>query len=119
MKGVKKGQGETYAQRLQREREIWTVKVIAYTQQEILDAVSLALHEGFGFGEERLKKFKEAFDSKYAEIRDLEKDDDDKEGTYSLYVTEKALAEAWGKYYEPRERRYDFHIRLGEKDIKL
>lgn len=37
------------------ERELWTIKVIAYTEQQTLDAVCLALAEGFGFGEERLK----------------------------------------------------------------
>ena len=35
------------------ERELWTIKVIAYTEQQTLDAVCLALAEGFGFGEER------------------------------------------------------------------
>lgn len=39
------------------ERELWTIKVIAYTEQQTLDAVCLALAEGFGFGEERLKRF--------------------------------------------------------------
>lgn len=38
------------------ERELWTIKVIAYTEQQTLDAVCLALAEGFGFGEERLKR---------------------------------------------------------------
>lgn len=55
------------------ERELWTIKVIAYTEQQTLDAVCLALAEGFGFGEERLKRFHDAFNAKYAEIRELEK----------------------------------------------
>ena len=53
------------------ERELWTIKVIAYTEQQTLDAVCLALAEGFGFGEERLKRFHDAFNAKYAEIREL------------------------------------------------
>ena len=57
------------------ERELWTIKVIAYTEQQTLDAVCLALAEGFGFGEERLKRFHDAFNAKYAEIRELEKGD--------------------------------------------
>lgn len=57
------------------ERELWTIKVIAYTEQQTLDAVCLALAEGFGFGEERLKRFHDAFNAKYAEIRELEKRD--------------------------------------------
>lgn len=51
------------------ERELWTIKVIAYTEQQTLDAVCLALAEGFGFGEERLKRFHDAFNAKYAEIQ--------------------------------------------------
>lgn len=35
----------------------------------------LALAENFGFGEERLKRFHDAFNAKYAEIRELEKGD--------------------------------------------
>lgn len=114
MKGLKKGQGETYAQRVQREREEWTVKVIAYTQQEILDAVCLTLNEEFGLGEERLKRFQVAFDKKYAEIRAVERDDSE-DGEYSRFKVEQALQNACGKYYVPREKRYDFKIIKGGK----
>lgn len=114
MKGLKKGQGETYAQRVQREREEWTVKVIAYTQQEILDAVCLTLNEEFGLGEERLKRFQVAFDKKYAEIRAVERDDSE-DGEYSRFKVEQALQNACGKYYVPHEERYSFEFIKGGK----
>jgi len=92
--------------------------VIAYTQQEILDAVALTLNEEFGLGEERLKRFQVAFDKKYAEIRALEKDDTE-DGEYSRYKMEKALQAACGKYYTPYEQRYDFKIMYNGKEVKL
>ena len=118
MKGLKKGKGESYAQRLQREKELWTVKVIAITQQQILDAVCLALNEELGFAEERLKRFQVAFDKKYAEIRTIEHDDTE-DGEYSRYQMEKALQNACGKYYVPHEERYDFKILMNCKEAKL
>ena len=82
------------------ERELWTIKVIAYTEQQTLDAVCLALAEGFGFGEERLKRFHDAFNAKYAEIRELEKRDT-KDNEYAIAKQEAALKAACGKYYSP------------------
>ena len=90
--------------------------MIAYTQQEILDAVALTLNEEFGLGEERLKRFQVAFDKKYTEIRELQnKNDDD----YSVTIMERALKNACGKFYVPREERYDFTIKVGNKEVKL
>lgn len=91
------------------ERELWTIKVIAYTEQQTLDAVCLALAEGFGFGEERLKRFHDAFNAKYTEIRELEKGDT-KDNEYVIAKQEAALKAACGKYYSPREVRYDIKI---------
>ena len=91
------------------ERELWTIKVIAYTEQQTLDAVCLALAEGFGFGEERLKRFHDAFNAKYMEIRELEKGDT-KDNEYAIAKQEAALKAACGKYYSPREARYDIKI---------
>ena len=117
-KGVKKGsaQAREYAHRKQDEHTFWTVKVIAYTQQEILDAVSLTLNEEFGLGAERLMRFRNAWDKKYAEIHELQQKNDD---DYSVTVIEKALQNAWGKYYTPREERYSFKIRVGNKEVDL
>ena len=83
------------------ERELWTIKVIAYTEQQTLDAVCLALAEGFGFGEERLKRFHDAFNAKYTEIRELEKGDT-KDNEYAIAKQEAALKAACGKYYARR-----------------
>ena len=120
MKGIKKGsaQAASYAEREQRRKELQTVKVIAITQQQILDAVALTLNEEFGLGEERLKRFQVAFDKKYAEIREIEKDDTE-DGEYSRYKMEKALQQACGKYYAPYEERYDFKILVNGKEVKL
>lgn len=111
MKGVKKGsaQARSYVNRKEEERILWTVNVLAYAQQETLDAVSLALNESFGFGEERLKRFHDAFSEKYAEIRKLE-NSDVKDREYFTAKMENALQAAWGKYYQTREERYDFKI---------
>ena len=120
MKGIKKGsaQAASYAEREQRRKELQMVKVIMITQQQMIDAVVLTLNEEFGFGEERLKRFQEAFDKKYTEIRELEKDDTE-DGEYSRYKTEKALQAACGKYYTPYEERYDFKILYNGKEVKL
>ena len=118
MKGVKKGSAQAleYRQRKEDEKTFWTVKVIAFTQQEVLDAVTLTLHETFGFGPDRQKQFLEAFDAKYREIHELRnKNDDD----YSVAIMEKALQAACGKYYCPRDQRYDFRIRVGNREVKL
>ena len=91
MKGIKKGsaQAASYAEQMQRRKEMQTVKVIAIAEQMILDAVALTLNEEFGLGEERLKRFQVAFDRKYGEIRKLEKDDTE-DGEYSRHQMEKA-----------------------------
>lgn len=51
-KGVKKSKASAkdFAERKQREKEIWTMKVIAFIQQEMLDTAALTLAEEFGFG---------------------------------------------------------------------
>ena len=47
MKGIKKGSAQalSYAEREKRRKELQTVKIIAITQQMILDAVALTLNE--------------------------------------------------------------------------
>ena len=118
-KPVKKNRksAASYAQELERRKELWTIKVLAYTQQEMLDAAALTLNEEFGFGEDRLKRFHEAFERKYAELRDLEHDDlPDYE--YATAVQEEALRRAWDKYYTPRDERYQLHI-VNEKGEEL
>ena len=100
-----------YARQKQRDKELWTMKVIAYIQQETLDAVALTLKDEFGFGEVRQKQFHDAFESKYAEIRELEKNDTS-DNEYAIAKIEQALQAAYGRYYQPRETRYDVHVIL-------
>jgi len=119
--GVKKGsaQAKSFAQRQQDDKMIWTMKVLAWTQQEMLDAVALSLAEGFGFGESRLMRFHDAFEKKYDEIRALERSDTP-DNEYYISKVEEALKKAWGKYYAPREERYDMTLNMPDgRKIKL
>ena len=110
-KGVKKGKasGSAYAAQKQTEKEIWTMKVIAWTEMSMLDTMAMTLADEFGFGAERLKRFHDAFEEKYSEIRKLERDDTD-DNEYAIAKQEEALRRAYGKYYTPREERYQIKI---------
>lgn len=116
--GVKKGsaQAKSYAKQKADEKTVWTMKVLAYTQQEMLDAVALTLNEFYGFGPERLKKFHDNFEEKYAEIRKIEREDSE-DNEYYIAKMEQALQQAWGKYYDPREVRYDIHLTDKEGNV--
>lgn len=111
-RGVKKGsaQAQSYAVRKKIDDEVTAVSIIAYTQQEMLDAMALCLSEFYGFGAERQRKFKEALETKYTEIHALQKTDTD-DGEYSRTKIEEALKRACGKYYVPHDERYDIQIR--------
>lgn len=98
-----------YAHQKQLEKELWTIKVLAYTQQQMLDTAALTLKEEFGFGEKRQKQFHDAFERKYAEIRELEKADTP-DNEYAIAKQEQALQAACGKWYQPRDVRYDISI---------
>ena len=113
---VKRGKGTTsYADRLTQQKRDWTKNVYYFTQQETLDAASLTLHELYGFGPERLKRFGEAFIKKFQEIQELNKSDkDDAEREWSRQRFEDAMKEAWGPYYAPREERYDLPYALND-----
>lgn len=93
--------------RMQENKKAWTRNVYLFTQQETLDAASLTLHELYGFGPERLKRFGDAFTEKFHEIQELNRNDsDDPDREYSRQKFEEAMQEAWGTYYAPREERY-------------
>lgn len=49
-KGVKKGKasGSAYAAQKQTEKEIWTMKVIAWTEMSMLDTMAMTLADEFG-----------------------------------------------------------------------
>lgn len=114
-KAVKKTRQNSnqYARRKQSEHELWTMKVIAYVQQEMLDTAAIVLKNGFGFGPARQKKFHDLFEEVYKEVRDLEREDTE-DGEYAAAKVEQALQEAWGELYEPREVRYDIRIIDGQ-----
>ena len=117
-RGVKKGspQAKGYAKPKETDKMVWTMKVLAYAQQEMLDAMALTLAEFYGFGPERCKRFHDQFEEKYAELRKLESEDSvDKE--YYIATVEKALQTVYGKYYEPREVRYDIHLTDAEGNV--
>lgn len=122
VKRTKAGRNAFYAAKQaakQQEHEIWTMKVIAYTEQEMIDTMSLVLHDYFGWGQQRLHKFHDCFEEKHQEIMRLRQDDcEDLE--YSEAKIEQALQAAWGTDYEPRSVRYDIHLVTGTGEtIKL
>lgn len=106
---VKRGKQTTpLAERMQEKKMAWTRNVYIFTQQETLDAASLTLHELYGFGPERLKRFGEAFSKKFHEIQQLNREDnDDPDREYSRAKFEEAMKDAWGPYYCERDKRYN------------
>ena len=117
--GIKKHstQAKSYVKQKEADKMVWTLKVLAYTQQEMLDAVALTLSEFYGFGPDRQKQFHDNFEKKYTEIRKIERDDSiDKE--YFTEKIEQALKVAFGKYYEPREVRYDMQYVDPEGNVR-
>lgn len=110
-KGVKKCKATSaaYAAGLQLDKEVWTMKVIAWTEMNMLDTMALTLAAEFGYGPERLKRFHDAFEAKYSEIRELEREDT-ADNEYAIAKQEEALKRAYGKYYTPRKERYDIKI---------
>ena len=115
---VKKGsaQAKSYAKQKENDKMLWTMKVLAFAQQEMLDAMALTLAEFYGFGPERCKKFHDQFETKYAELRKLE-NEDAADNEYYIATVERALQSAYGKYYEPREERYDIRLRDAEGNV--
>lgn len=110
-KGVKKGRATAaqFAVQKQREKELWTMKVMKYMFQLTLDTAALTLADEFGFGPKRQKQFADAFSRIYGEIRALEKADTPDE-EYSKAKVEQALQRACGENYVPRNERYKFDL---------
>lgn len=109
--GVKKGSAQalSYVAEQQNKNTVGDLRMIAITEQEMLDYVHRTLHKYFGFGPERQKKFHDGFEELYGEHKELEKTDSpDRE--YAKEVNERALKAALGPYYQPRSIRYDFNI---------
>lgn len=72
------------------------------------DMALLALADTFGFGEDRLRRFADAYAemwSKWARAT-LNDAKDDKDAEYSREKYEEKMRQICGKYYVPREERY-------------
>lgn len=108
--GVKKGsyQAQTYADRVNAARAATNLTIFQDGMQHALDIASIVLHETFGFGPERLKKFGIGFQDKFEKVQKESRADkaDDEERWYSEERFENELKEAWGPYYTPRAIRY-------------
>ena len=120
---VKKTKGNSYlAQKQAKEKadkEIYTMRIIAYQQQEMIDAFAITMNQIFGWGETRLKRWHDAFEEKYAEIQHLRIEDLDTL-EYSEACIERGLQQAWGKHYVPRKERYAITLKTSDgKELHL
>lgn len=75
-------------------------------QQLCFDAAIIALHEEFGFGKERCKKFKRALEDHLNAMASLIIQDADPEALYSREVIDRKLREILGDEAIPWEERY-------------
>lgn len=80
-----------------------------YMRQETIDIAMDALNRIEGYGPERNKRFLDVFNAACEEHADLwDADADDKEREYAKAKFEERMKAICGKYYAPREVRYDF-----------
>ena len=75
-------------------------------QQMCFDAAMIALHEEFGFGAERIKRFRTAMLSHMDEMADLILQDDDPDAIYAKEVIDRKLREILGPDVIPWDERY-------------
>ena len=110
--GIKKGsaQAQDYAKRRHNEKTLWACKVMAYSQQEMLDAAALTLYKYYDFTPEQQKEFHDRFEDKFAEIHKMQNEDSE-DGEYFRVSMENALKNAFGEYYTPYEERYEIRVR--------
>lgn len=107
--GVKKGshQAQTYAKRVAAATEATNLVIYQDGIQIAMDIASLVLHDVYGFGPERLKRFSEGFTEKFSHVQmNNREDSEDKDRWYSEEQFEREMREAWGDYYQPRKVRY-------------
>lgn len=109
--GVKKGsaQARTYSAEKRNEEIVFSLKLIAIAEQQILDCVQMTLSEEFGFGPDRQKRFHDKFEETYGTLKKIEREDAP-DGVYYRETVERVLRTALGKHYVPREERYDIRI---------
>lgn len=106
-KGVKRTREsqQSYLEEALVGKKLWTMKVLAYAQQDMIDAMAIVLNVKYGFGPERQKQFHDDFEEVYGEIQDIRREDRE-DGEYSRAKVEQALKKAHGKYYVPYDERY-------------
>jgi hypothetical protein len=84
-------------------------EVIRFAIQRVADCAVIALHDQFGFGPERNKKFMEALSGVLGEMADIVIADEkcDKELVYSQTKFDNAVKEALGEHFVPWNERYN------------
>lgn len=96
-----------YARKIQQDKDDHYLAGLFSGRQEMGDIAAIVLHEEFGFGPERLKRFSEKVNEKIHEVSTMGRQDTP-DGEYSRAKFEAALREAYGEYYQPREERYQY-----------
>ena len=79
-----------------------------YTMMQSQDIAMIALNDAFGFGEDRLKRFSDAYIKAWQDWAAAINADskDDKTAEYSLTRFEDRLKKICGKHYTPKEERW-------------
>lgn len=95
-----------YLKRLQAQKEAEQRKSNVHALQMGLDVAVLALAREFGFGPERLNRFRNRYQEVWDEYTDLISGDTD-DLDYAYAKMDDALKAVCGEYYSPREQRYD------------
>lgn len=87
----------------------YEIRVVS--SQMVFDATEIALHQEFGFGEERQRRFKDASEDIYNSMRQSVRDEieTDPEAVYAIEQQERALRAATGKYYVERKERFKLY----------
>lgn len=98
-----------FLSRIQAEQKESRRRLIWFTVRQCLDMACIAMNEEFGFGEDRLKRFADAYSRVWSEYAGLTVEDarDDKTIEYSAAKFEERLKEICGRYYTPRDVRYE------------
>lgn len=99
------GKKSGFLARIQAEKERSNLETMRFVRQNMCDVAMMALNEEFGFGPERLNRFRLAMQKKYADTADVW-NDDTPDVTYARHAIDRALARICGKYFEPWDKRY-------------
>lgn len=98
-----------YLKRLEAQNKAKQSRQLMFAMQYAEDAAMMAAAEVFGMGEERAKRFGQAYCRYVNEISKLIHTDskDDKDCEYSRAKIDQKLKEICGKYFVPWEERYN------------